>query len=484
MRPAATGAFSRSSTTALRRRWRPTLCASARAFFEQPAEAKQRISRTRENPWGYYDKELTKNVRDWKEVWDLGPADGKAIAPQWPDGLPGFRAAVEAYAQTSAALGSACWGRCRRISACPRTTSPSGSAARTRVSSGSTTIRVCPAPAAPEGLDQSAAGHLGVNYHTDAGALTLLLQDDQPGLEVFREGRWYLVEPCAGALVINIGDIVQVWSNDRYPAALHRVLVSSETSRVSARPISSIPTTVRPMRPCRRWSTSGIRHATGRSTGASFACGVPTATTPTTVRKSRSATTSFAKVKCMSFIDTIPPDEAGGEVREMYERQEASWGYVPNYAQTFSLRPEVLARWARLLAEIRRPMSDRRFELVTTVAACVYRHTACSLAHGKKLAELIGESEVLAVVTNGDSPALTDAEREMVALRAQGRHGRLAGDGRRRGTGSGPTASTTARSSTSRRRSPDAHSSPSCWTRWAASRTMHSCACRARCARH
>ncbi len=116
----------------------------------------------------------------------------------------------------------------------------------------------------------------------------------------------------------------------------------------------------------------------------------------------------------MSFIDTIPPDEAGGEVREMYERQEASWGYVPNYAQTFSLRPEVLARWARLLAEIRRPMSDRRFELVTTVAACVYRHTACSLAHGKKLAELIGESEVLAVVTSGDSPVLTDAEREMV----------------------------------------------------------------------
>ena len=45
-------------------------------------------------------------------------------------------------------------------------------------------------------------------------------------------------------------------------------------------------------------------------------------------------------------------------------------------------------------------MSDRRFELVTTVAACVYRHTACSLAHGKKLAELIGESEVLAVVTS------------------------------------------------------------------------------------
>ena len=59
-------------------------------------------------------------------------------------------------------------------------------------------------------------GFLGVNHHTDAGALTMLLQDDEPGLEVFKDGRWHLVEPREGALVINIGDIVQVWSNDRY----------------------------------------------------------------------------------------------------------------------------------------------------------------------------------------------------------------------------------------------------------------------------
>ncbi len=206
----------------------------ARAFFEQPAEAKQRISRTRENPWGYYDKELTKNVRDWKEVWDLGPADGKAIAPQWPDAVPGFRAAVEAYAQTSAALAFRLLGALSQNLGLP-----ADHLAQWFRGSHTSFLRLnhyplCPVPAAPEGLDQSAAGHLGVNYHTDAGALTLLLQDDQPGLEVFREGRWYLVEPCAGALVINIGDIVQVWSNDRYPAALHRVLVSSEKSRFSA----------------------------------------------------------------------------------------------------------------------------------------------------------------------------------------------------------------------------------------------------------
>jgi hypothetical protein len=77
-------------------------------------------------------------------------------------------------------------------------------------------------------------GHLGVNHHTDAGALTLLLQDDEAGLEVEHEGRWHLVEPRRDALVINIGDVVQVWSNDRYRAALHRVRASSERARYSA----------------------------------------------------------------------------------------------------------------------------------------------------------------------------------------------------------------------------------------------------------
>jgi isopenicillin N synthase-like dioxygenase len=72
-----------------------------------------------------------------------------------------------------------------------------------------------------------------VNHHTDAGAVTVLFQD-QPGLEVFHEERWKLVEPRADALVINIGDIVQVWSNDLYRAALHRALVRPDLERFTA----------------------------------------------------------------------------------------------------------------------------------------------------------------------------------------------------------------------------------------------------------
>ena len=74
---------------------------------------------------------------------------------------------------------------------------------------------------------------MGVHHHTDAGALTLLLQDSVGGLEIYSEDEWIPVDPVAGALVINIGDIVQVWSNDQYMAPLHRVVASSGKDRFS-----------------------------------------------------------------------------------------------------------------------------------------------------------------------------------------------------------------------------------------------------------
>ena len=45
----------------------------AGAFFARPAAAKRALSRSRDNPWGYYDRELTKNRRDKKQIFDVGP---------------------------------------------------------------------------------------------------------------------------------------------------------------------------------------------------------------------------------------------------------------------------------------------------------------------------------------------------------------------------------------------------------------------------
>ena len=121
----------------------------------------------------------------------------------------------------------------------------------------------------------------------------------------------------------------------------------------------------------------------------------------------------------MAFIDTTRPGDAEGEVAAMYLRQQASWGYVPNYAKVFCHRPEVMARWGRLLAEIRRPMDRRRFELVTFVAALELRNTACSLAHGNALRPFFDDEQIVAIAAGRLDGVLDAAEQAMVRYARQ-----------------------------------------------------------------
>ena len=116
----------------------------------------------------------------------------------------------------------------------------------------------------------------------------------------------------------------------------------------------------------------------------------------------------------MAFIETIRAAQASGAVHDMYSRQEEHWGYVPNYSKVFGHRPEVMARWGRLLAEVRRPADDRRFELVTFVVANELKNSPCSLAHGNELAKIIGGSNVMAIIAGKEPDVLTKAEIAMM----------------------------------------------------------------------
>jgi len=205
-----------------------------RTFFHQPTAVKRKLSRTADNPWGYFDRELTKNTRDWKQIYDFGPPNGNAIKPQWPRLLPEFEPAVRTFYDECNRLAR------RLISAISANLGmPRHCLDRDFGPDHTSFLRLnhyplCPTSAAADNASSPMQVPLGINQHTDAGALTLLLQDEQPGLEVFRDGRWHLVEPRSDALVINVGDIVQVWSNDRYRASLHRVITSSTAQRFSA----------------------------------------------------------------------------------------------------------------------------------------------------------------------------------------------------------------------------------------------------------
>ncbi|XP_047078110.1 flavonol synthase/flavanone 3-hydroxylase-like [Lolium rigidum] len=74
---------------------------------------------------------------------------------------------------------------------------------------------------------------LGVAPHTDLSTLTVLVPNEVPGLQVFRDGQWHDVEYVPGALIVHIGDQIEILSNGRYKAVLHRTTVSKEKTRMS-----------------------------------------------------------------------------------------------------------------------------------------------------------------------------------------------------------------------------------------------------------
>ncbi|KAF3679888.1 1-aminocyclopropane-1-carboxylate oxidase -like protein [Capsicum annuum] len=74
---------------------------------------------------------------------------------------------------------------------------------------------------------------MGTTRHADYDFFTVLLQDDIGGLQVFHKNQWVDVPPIHGALIINIGDILQLISNDKYKSIDHRVLAKKIGPRIS-----------------------------------------------------------------------------------------------------------------------------------------------------------------------------------------------------------------------------------------------------------
>uniref|UniRef100_A0A0R0ITV2 Fe2OG dioxygenase domain-containing protein n=1 Tax=Glycine max TaxID=3847 RepID=A0A0R0ITV2_SOYBN len=88
---------------------------------------------------------------------------------------------------------------------------------------------------------------VGVGRHSDLGTITALLQDEIGGLYVKMEeendagkGEWLEIPPIPGALVINIGDILEILSNGKYKSAEHRTKTTSIKARVSV-PLFTLP---------------------------------------------------------------------------------------------------------------------------------------------------------------------------------------------------------------------------------------------------
>jgi isopenicillin N synthase-like dioxygenase len=210
----------------------------AKAFFDLPFEEKDKAKAPYKGyPYGYLGQELealakSRNVDtppDLKESFNGGPTatppgvtDKDALdfcyAPTiWPARPEGFREAWRAYYAAMEDLAA----RIMKVFAAALNLPEDYFAPFIDAP-----ISALRALNYPEQTAPPKAGQLRAGAHTDYGSLTILLpQEGSKGLEIFsRDGAWIPVPPIPGAFVINLGDLMQRWTNDRWVSTLHRVV--------------------------------------------------------------------------------------------------------------------------------------------------------------------------------------------------------------------------------------------------------------------
>ena len=202
----------------------------AKAFFRLPAAEKQRLAQPGPDiVLGYigFAKGALATTRgeatppDLKESFNIGPETDARGLPRGPANLwpeePGFRAAWLAYYTEMDRLSrdmmhlfaaALCLGADHFDRSYARHPS------------------VLSAIYYPDQPEPPAAGQLRAGAHTDFGTMTILRPDDAPGgLQVMtKEGEWIPARATPNSFIINIGDMMARWTNDRWVSTLHRVV--------------------------------------------------------------------------------------------------------------------------------------------------------------------------------------------------------------------------------------------------------------------
>ncbi|MDV3443677.1 2-oxoglutarate and iron-dependent oxygenase domain-containing protein [Pseudomonas otitidis] len=207
------------------------LLAAAKAFFAQPEAEKLKIDITRTAHHRGYGAIATEQLdptqpSDLKETFDMGfhmAADhpevlaGKPLrGPNRHPDLPGWAALMEHHYADMQALAQTLLRAIALALGIERDFFDA------RFAEPISVFRMIHYP--PRHTARS-ADQPGAGAHTDYGCVTLLYQDDAGGLQVRNvNGEWIDAPPIPGSFVVNIGDMMARWSNDRYTSTPHRVI--------------------------------------------------------------------------------------------------------------------------------------------------------------------------------------------------------------------------------------------------------------------
>ena len=232
-------------------------------FFALPPEEKMKVYiGLSSNHRGYVpegEEVFAAGTKDRKEAFDLSidlPTDdpdylagNPLLGPnQWPS-LGDFRTPVMTYYDAIFALGRVLMrGFARALGEAPDFFDP-------YLMKPPSQLRLIHYPFNPE-----AGEAMGIGSHTDYECLTLLYST-APGLEVLNSaGRWIDAPPLPGALVINIGDMMEIWTNGEFVATSHRV----GRSRRSASPFRYFLRSITTPRSSRSTASSRPRGRRGK----------------------------------------------------------------------------------------------------------------------------------------------------------------------------------------------------------------------------
>lgn len=204
--------------------------AASRQFFALPEAEKLAIEMVNSSQFRGYTRaggELTRGKADWREQLDIGverqaipqgpdtPAWTRLQGPnQWPRLLPSLKPALLAWQSTATEVAI----RLLKAFAIALEQAEDAFDPIYRESPNHR-MKIVRYP----GRD-STGDNQGVGAHKDGGFLTLLLQDENKGLQVEYDGHWVDVDPIPGTLVVNIGELLELASNGYLRATVHRVI--------------------------------------------------------------------------------------------------------------------------------------------------------------------------------------------------------------------------------------------------------------------